>query len=153
MRTTLHRLSLTGLAFTALLLVLASPSRGGLSQQQRAQQTVYILVNVTGVGSRAPATAPAVIAARFAMRGKGSQPSVDASEVNGLSNMVAQTQQAVRVQAEVTPNPNATLLVTNQTNIVLNGTAGTTVTASLHLYRHFERREHFVLDDPPRRRE
>jgi hypothetical protein len=34
------------------------------------------------------------------------------------------------VQAEVSPNPNATLLYTNTTAVVMNGTAGTTVRQS-----------------------
>lgn len=113
----------------ALLLITALPSFGGLSQQQRAQQTVYILVNVTNPLAKAdvPQTHPAVIAARIALHAKGSVPSVT-SELPALRTMLAQAAQTgVRVQAEVTPNPNATLLVTNQTNLSLNQTAGTTV--------------------------
>lgn len=114
------------LGIIAAGVVLSAPTHGALSQQQRAQQTVYILVNVTP----APlvyrgAEGGGEISARFALRGKGSEPLVDAS-------LVAQSapQQAVRVQAEVTPNPNATLLVTNQQSIVLNAVAGTTVKQS-----------------------
>jgi hypothetical protein len=49
-----------------------------------------------------------------------------------IGSLVAQSapQQAVRVQAEVTPNPNATLLVTNQQSVVMSAVAGTTVTQS-----------------------
>lgn len=134
MKPFLQRFALAALAFMCVLLIVAAPSRGGLGQQQRAQQTVYILVNVTGLAYAPQAAAPpeqrsGTIAARFAMRAKGSQPSVDTA-VNNLSSLVAQTQTSTRVQAEVTPNPNATLLVANQTNIVLNGTAGQTVRAT-----------------------
>lgn len=133
MSTRLQRGLLT-LAACALLIVLwKAPSSGGLAVQQRSQWTVYILVNVTGI---AHASVPPVsgrndaIAARFALRAKGSQPSVDSEALTGTTNLVAQAQQAVRVEANVTPNPNATLLVTNQSNITLNGTAGTTITQS-----------------------
>lgn len=122
------------IGIVALLLVLSkAPSFGGLAIQQRAQQTVYILVNVTGLAQNAvPHTGgnPDAIAARFALRARGSQPSVDAEALNGMGTLVAQSQADVRVQAEVTPNPNATLLVTNQSSITLNGTAGTTITQS-----------------------
>ncbi len=127
------RASYAALVALAALLVLGRPSFGGIAQQQRAQQTVYILVNVTNplgrVNAPADTEAPGKISARIALRAKGSQPSVDASATN-ISTLVAQNQGAVRVQAEVTPNPNATLLVTSQTNVTMNATAGTPVTAS-----------------------
>jgi hypothetical protein len=130
-RTTLQRWLLAFGALTAILVLWKTPSIGGLSIQQRSQQTVYILVNVTGIARNRTPARPVqddAIAARFALRAKGSQPSVDAVAFSGATTLVAQTQRAVRVEAEVTPNPNATLLVTNQSNITLNGTAGTTIT-------------------------
>lgn len=133
MKTQLQR-CLLALAAIALLVVLdKAPSYGGLAMQQRSQQTVYILVNVTGIAHQPvpkPASASDAIAARFALRARGSAPSVDADALTGTTNLVAQAQQAVRVEANVTPNPNATLLVTNQANITLNGTAGTTINQS-----------------------
>lgn len=121
------------LAAIAMLLVMSkAPSMGGLTISQRAQWTVYILVNVTGL-AKAPAPvrrSDDAIAARFTLRAKGSQPNVDSEALNGMTNLVAQNQQAVRVQADVTPNPNATLLVSNLTNVTLSGTAGTTITQS-----------------------
>lgn len=130
MKTALQRLLICVFVLAAAALLQTQPSRGALAQQQRAQQTVYILVNVTPapVVYRQNA-APAGISARLALRGRGSDPAVDAQPASAFGNLVAQSQQAVRVQAEVTPNPNATLLVPNPTNVVINGTAGTTVTA------------------------
>lgn len=124
MKRSAGRLLFSALAVLAASLLLSGRSHSALSQQQRAQQSVYILVNVTPapVGYRSEkADTDTAISARFALRGKGSQALVDA---------VAQAapQAAVRVQAEVTPNPNATLLVTNSQAITISATAGTTVT-------------------------
>lgn len=121
------------LAAAAVLVVVAkAPSIGGLALQQRAQWTVFILVNVTGIArAPVPSTLPGdSIIARLTLRAKGSQPAVDAEAINGMTTLVAQSQQQVRVQANVTPNPNATLLVTNTQNINLAGTAGTTIRQS-----------------------
>jgi hypothetical protein len=128
MKSTLQRLLIAVVGLAALSLLLTKPSSGALSQQQRAQQTVYILVNVTPAPlSYDPSDASDTIAARLALRARGSAASVDSQAFNGIGTLVAQSQQAVRVQAEVTPNPNATLLISNQQNVVINGTAGTTV--------------------------
>jgi hypothetical protein len=88
-------------------------------QQQRDQISVSIQVNVT------PAVAfrdsgPVPIDWRIAMRARGSAP----------ADYVAQAQSAVRVQAIVTPNPNATLLYYNSPSYVINQTAGTTASYS-----------------------
>ena len=133
MKIRIHRAFLALAAVAMLIVVSKAPSIGGLAVQQRAQWTVYILVNVTGLASvPVPTRAHSAdsIAARFTLRAKGSQPNVDSEALNGMTNLVAQSQQSVRVQAEVTPNPNATLLVTNSQNITLSGTAGTTITQS-----------------------
>jgi hypothetical protein len=118
----------------SISIVFAAPSHGALSQQQRAQQGVYILVNVTPAPLVYNATQrdAAPISARIALRAKGSQSLVDSEAAMDMGSLVAQAspQQAVRVQAEVTPNPNATLLVTNQQSVVINAVAGTTVTQS-----------------------
>lgn len=133
MKTSLQRWFFAFTALAVLIVLAKAPSRGGLAAQQRAQQTVYILVNVTGIAyQHHSADAPREIAARFALRAKGSQASVDSEALDGMGTLVAQAQaqKPVRVQANVTPNPNATLLVTSQSNIVLNGTAGTTINAA-----------------------
>lgn len=131
MKSALQRFLLCIVAIAAMTVFFSRPTHSALSQQQRAQQTVYILVNVTpGPLSYHAEPKNEAISARFALRAKGSQASVDSEALDGMSALVAQSQGAVRVQAEVTPNPNATLLVTNQQNIVLTGTAGTTVTQS-----------------------
>jgi hypothetical protein len=131
-----YRICFALFALLAVSLVLAAPSHGALSQQQRAQQTVYILVNVTPAplsynGSSRHDDGFA-ISARIALRAKGSEPSVDSDAAMDIGSLVAQSvpQQAVRVQAEVTPNPNATLLVTNQQSIAMSAVAGTTVKQS-----------------------
>lgn len=133
MRIRAQRAFLAVAAVAILVVLCKAPSIGGLTISQRAQWTVYILVNVTGLAhATVPKASPAdnAIAARFTLRAKGSQPNVDSEALNGMTRLVAQSQQAVRVEANVTPNPNATLLISNQTNITLNGTAGTTITQS-----------------------
>lgn len=133
MKVQLQRWLLAVAALAVLVVLGKAPSYGGLAIQQRSQQTVYILVNVTGIAHQAVPKSSGgsdAIAARFALRAKGSAPSVDSVALSGSTQLVAQAQHAVRVEAEVTPNPNATLLVTNQSNITLNGTAGTTIKQS-----------------------
>lgn len=128
-----YKICFAAFALLAISIVLAAPSHGALGQQQRAQQTVYILVNVTPapLAYSSPRRNTATgISARIALRAKGSEASVDGDAAMDIGSLVAQSapQQAVRVQAEVTPNPNATLLVTNQQSVVMSATAGTTVT-------------------------
>ncbi|HZT11339.1 MAG TPA: hypothetical protein VFA29_00915 [Candidatus Baltobacteraceae bacterium] len=116
-------------AAAAIVAVLSGPTRAGVAQSQRAQIAIALLINVTGVG-RAPVPAPAVpVVANVALRAKGSAPSVDS--VAGNSTLVAQqTQSAVKVEAEVSPNPAATLLYSNNAAVVMNGNAGTTISQS-----------------------
>ncbi|MGZ3553447.1 MAG: hypothetical protein ACXWNK_15515, partial [Vulcanimicrobiaceae bacterium] len=69
------------------------------------------------------------IAVAMRARARGSRDDVDAPNFAiGDGTLVAQTQAAVRVQASISPNPNATLLYPNNTAIPISGTAGTTVT-------------------------
>lgn len=119
-------------ALIALGLALATNALAGFTTQ-RDQIAVAIVVNVTPAPvayDRLPATemrAPMV--ARLGLRAaRGSDRVVDAY----AGDLVAQStgQSALKVQAEVSPNPNATLLYTDQSSIVLSGTAGTTVTQS-----------------------
>lgn len=118
-------------AAAAIVAVLSGPTRAGVAQSQRAQIAIALLINVTGVG-RAPIPAPAVpVVADVSLRAKGSAPSVDSVGGNSTSTLVAQqTQSAVKVEAEVSPNPAATLLYSNNAAVVMNGNAGTTISQS-----------------------
>ena len=95
--------------------------------QQRDQIAVTIIVNVTPaprMAAYAPtATTGSHIRAAFTLDTKR------ALRVNAISldRLVAQNQQAVRVEASVQPNPLGTLLVSNQNSVTINATAGTTV--------------------------
>lgn len=102
--------------------------------KQQDQIAVYILVNVTPapVVYRSHDTG-AKIALRMAMRGRGSEAFPDAFS-SIAPNLVAQQQTDVRVQAEVSPNPNATLLYSNQAAVTINQTAGTTQSTATCVY-------------------
>lgn len=123
------RLMLTVVAAVAIALVVSGKGHASFVQTQRTQISVYILINVTPApvvyAPQADAT-QAPIAIGMRMRARGSSDNVDAPNVD-LGNTVAQAQSSLRVQAEVSPNPNATLLYTNTTAVTMNGTAGTTV--------------------------
>lgn len=105
--------------------------------QQRDQISIAILVNVTPapVALRTIPTSDQsarTIVAHISLR--GASPAIErVFEAQSLqfepgSYEVAQTnQKAVKVEAEVSPNPNATLLYSNQNSIVVNAVAGTTV--------------------------
>jgi len=113
---------------------LSPRSHAALAQVQRDQISVGVLVHVTPapiVYVPAPA-APVSIAASVTLRkAKGSEQNVDAFELRG-GDLVAQTsqQKALKVTAQVTPNPNATLLYSNMPSVTMTGTAGTTITQS-----------------------
>ena len=117
------------------MLFFARPSQA-LIQSQRSQIGIAIVVNVTPAPlsyDPAPAGSPGVpIEARFALRARGSEPSVDSVAIQGLTNMVAQAavQRALKVQAKVTPNPMGTLLTSNFSSVAMTGTAGTTIKQS-----------------------
>lgn len=121
---------LTGVVALAVVLVAGQEGHASFVQTQRSQISVYILVNVTPapMGYVPPTeakTAPLSLGMR--LRAKGSSELVDVPNVD-LSDKVAQAQSAVRVQAEVSPNPNATLLYTNNVSVVFTGVAGSTLT-------------------------
>ena len=115
-------------------------------QTQRAQITVTITINVTPAPlalvpraqSAATDTSQAehsgIVAALSINQGEKLRPQYHAENVSYVgSEIVAQTaaqQKSVRVDAEVSPNPNGTLLVSNQTGVIINQTAGTTMTYS-----------------------
>jgi hypothetical protein len=123
------RLTFCALAVIASALVLSARGNASFVQTQRDQIAVYIMVNVTPapVAYTRPAPSDDRIALRMALRARGSGGFVDVSDAS-LKRLVAQTQSAVRVQAEVSPNPNATLLYSNQPAVIVNQTAGTTQT-------------------------
>lgn len=106
---------LLSIAFAFVLIAFATAPVLAVLVKTQDQISVTVVVNVT----------PAPIA-RAASRGWGSQPNVDA--LVPVVQLAANTpQQAVRVEAQVTPNPNATELYSDQPVVTLNGTAGTSV--------------------------
>ena len=95
--------------------------------QQRDQIAVTIIVNVTPaprMAAYAPtATTDSHIRAAFSIDTKRT---LRAGALS-LNNLVAQNQQAVRVEASVQPNPLGTLLYSNLNSVSISATAGTTV--------------------------
>lgn len=129
--TRLQKVFVTLLAIGAIALVCSRPSQA-LIQSQRAQIGVTIVVNVTpspvvyAPRTVADADSRLPIMAKFALHARGSAQGVDAM-TSDLGVLVAQAQSAVKVQAVVTPNPNATLLTSNYPATSISGVAGSTV--------------------------
>lgn len=125
----LQKAFITVLAIGIIALLWSRPSQA-LIQSQRAQIGVTIIVNVTPSPiAYAPQTiAQAPIVAKFAMHARGSSDAVDAT-ISDVQTLVAQAsaQNALKVQANVTPNPNATLLTANYPGTTISGVAGSTV--------------------------
>ncbi len=100
----------------SVVVVASSPVLASLVQQ-RDQIAITIVINVT--------PAPVV------MNGRDARGSADEVAVTGRlrQTIVAQAtaQKAVRVEAHVSPNPNATLLYSDQPIVSIDATAGTTV--------------------------
>lgn len=130
----MNRLRWLFVGMMALVAALALGQRGesAFLQTQRDQIAVFIQVNVTPAPlgyHAAPSSADGSlhITARMAARARGAS-----AEMSGIpnftigGNVVAQAQSAVRVQANVTPNPNATLLYSNVPVVTINQQAGTT---------------------------
>ncbi|HKU68315.1 MAG TPA: hypothetical protein VJP85_11120 [Candidatus Baltobacteraceae bacterium] len=126
----------------ALIAVAWSRPSQALIQSQRAQIGVTIIVNVTPTPivyvprtvarvEQAPRLDRLPIVAKFALHARGSAQDVDSTVID-LQNVVAQAsaQSALKVQAKVSPNPNATLLTSNYPSATLSGMAGTTVKIS-----------------------
>lgn len=123
-----------GIALAAIALVLGGRGNAAFLQQQRDQIAVYILVNVTPAPIvYAPHASSSGIAVRMGLRARGSSQYVDTTDPR-LGDLVAQQQSAVRVQAEVSPNPLATLLYSNVPQVIINQTAGTTATTPACIY-------------------
>lgn len=129
--------------FAALILV---PIVVQAFQSQRDQIAVTIIINATPnplgmVGPPAPATA---IIAKASL--EGAPPAIErafeAQQLHFVSSgkavLVAQVQKSVRVEASVSPNPNATLLYSDQNAVVVNAEAGiaTAFTCVYHVTVH-----------------
>lgn len=117
-------------AIAAIALAASDRVRAAFAQTLQDQISVEVLVNVTpaAVGFNGAAN-NGRISMRMAMRARGSDAFTDAVG-NGSPMLVAQQQAAVRVQAEVSPNPKGTLLYYNQPLVTFNQVAGTTQTLS-----------------------
>ncbi len=128
------RLGLAMLLLVAGGLALGTHGEAGFIQTQRTMRSVYILVNVTPAPlGYVPATSNADdrgIDLRIALhqRGGGTEEQLRSDGEGVLVAMAPPTnQQGVKVEAEVSPDPNATLLTTDQPSVVFNAVAGTTV--------------------------
>ncbi len=115
--------------FAAFLSLASFAVALALFVQQRDQIAVTVIVNVTPAPRmadrfrRATATSGSALRASLLLDKAGAL----RAQAISLSRMVAQSQQAVRVEASVAPNPLGTLLVSNLTSVTINATAGTTV--------------------------
>src|SRR5581483_8910761 len=71
------------------------------------------------------------IMAKFALHARGSAQGVDSTVID-VKSLIAQAtaQGSLKVQANVTPNPNGTLLTSNFPSATISGMAGTTVKVS-----------------------
>jgi len=122
------RIALWTFAIACATVVSTSPVLASFVQQ-RDQIGVTVVVNVTPApvvfgGS----SAPHGIAERIERGGRGSADEVSVSgRVRQTTIAQASAQQAVRVEANVSPNPNATLLYADQPLVSISATAGTTV--------------------------
>jgi hypothetical protein len=128
----MRSLRIPALVFIAAVVLIAFAAGGrslALFVSQRDQIAVDIIINVTPppVVYKGPSVSPDRILTRVQMRAEGSGERFDALPAPRL---VAQNtpQQPVKVQAEVTPNPYATLLYSNVSFVTVNAVAGTTVT-------------------------
>ncbi len=124
------RAALLCLLGLALVLAAASNSQASFLQTMQDQISVYILVNVTPapiVYNPALRTDARRIETRVALRARGSSEFFDALAPD-RPLVVAQAQQPVKVEAEVSPNPKATMLYSNVPADTITGTAGTSVT-------------------------
>lgn len=110
------RLALWSFVVACVVAVAGSPVLASLVQQ-RDQIAITIVVNVT--------PAPVSYARREA-RGSADEIAVVGS-VRRLVVAQVSAQKAVRVEANVSPNPNATLLYSDQPIVTVNATAGTSV--------------------------
>lgn len=131
----LLRAAFVVMLFTAVALCVGGRGKAGFIATQQDQIGVYILVHVTPAPIVYNKTAGGneKIALRMGVRGRGSQLFTDVFEPVS-SNIVAQNQVDVRVQAEVSPNPKGTMLYATPTMVDIYQTAGTTQTTSACKY-------------------
>lgn len=115
--------------FLALIPIIVSAA----FQTQRAQIEITITINVTPnpLGYATPGaasdTSGRVIAATLRLNRSEAASQYRAESLSFASNVVAQNQGAVKVEASVSPNPLGTLLYSNQTGVIISQEAGTTV--------------------------
>lgn len=106
----------------ALALALALPGRGDAFQSLKVQRAITLIVTVQ---------APVAYAPSFGLPGIGvGSAATFASLPQSAPVLVAGTQGSVKVNANVIADPNAGLLVLNQTTYSMTQTSGTTVTYS-----------------------
>jgi len=122
MKTTVMRV-LLGL-FVAAGVALSLTGHSNAFSTQRAQRSVYILVNVTP-GPYGYVNPNDLFDTKKIARGSAMY--TDVVNPPG-AEVVAANQGSLRVEAHVTPDPTATLLYANTNAISMSGTAGTTVT-------------------------
>ncbi|MEO9264008.1 MAG: hypothetical protein ABI282_07920 [Candidatus Baltobacteraceae bacterium] len=122
--------------FLAFAVLVALPIVASAFVSQQDQISVTVVVNVTPAPvSMLPRGASADgsgIVAQFSVAGhRIFEKEFSAQAIHFAPNLVAQAvptgQGAVKVQAEVSPNPNATLLYSDQNVVVINATAGTSI--------------------------
>jgi len=131
------RLALVAAGIFVLGIVLVQPVKATISSLQ-SQIAITIVVNVTPSPiAYDPVAAPAarntqpVITSSLALR--AGPPALrrefaaESLQFEPGSTVVAQAQSPLLVQAEVTPNPKATLLYSNGGSVVINAIAGSTV--------------------------
>lgn len=97
--------------------------------QQRDQIAITVVINVTPAPVvMAGSTVPGDVAARLHREARGSADEVAVSgQVRQTVVAQATAQKAIRVEADVSPNPNATLLYSDLPIVTIDATAGTTV--------------------------
>ncbi len=131
------RFLLVAAGILILGIVFAQPVKATIATLQ-SQIAVTIVVNVTpspvAYNPQQPAPAGGAVPSISAVALSRTLPLPARSfHAEGLhfvpssSTTIAQAQKATLVQAEVTPNPKATLLYSNSENVTINATAGTTV--------------------------
>lgn len=135
------RIALIAAAFVVAGLVLWQPARATLLTQQ-AQIGVTVIVNVTpspvayapnsgrgvaatGVSAKKIVAKMSVVREALISKHEFEAQSLQFDESGPL--VVAQVQKPLLVQAEVSPNPNATLLYSNYPTVTVSAVAGTTV--------------------------
>jgi len=109
------------LALTAVGVALAS------FIQQRDQIAITIVVNVTPAPRMAAYTSTATTGSHIRAAFSLDPRRAVRAESMSLNDLVAQSQQAVRVEASIQPNPLGTLLYSNLNAVTISATAGTTV--------------------------